>query len=123
MSLVGIKDYFTVTVALTSVMLASSAAAFPLIEAVGRRKLMIPGTYSLTAALLVMGITGCFNTRAAVWVFLVSVFIWAVVYQCTLGAIGFAFGAEVPSLPLRSSTVSLMGFTQMAGWVLNLFFR
>lgn len=116
MSLLEIDDYFTVTVVLTSVMLVSSAAAFPLIEMVGRRKLMIPGTYALTAALLVMGITGCFNTKAAVWVFLVSIFLWAVVYQCTLGAIGFAECAEVPSLPLRSSTVSLMGFSQMAGY-------
>ncbi|KAK9311170.1 general substrate transporter [Lipomyces starkeyi] len=121
LSLIGINDFFSVTVALSCVMLVSSAAAFPLIEVFGRRKLLIPGTYSLTAALLVMGVTGCFDSRATVWVFLVSIFLWAVVYQSTLGAIGFAFGAEVPSLPLRSSTVSLMGFVQMVGvWVLSL---
>ncbi|EXJ80113.1 hypothetical protein A1O1_08255 [Capronia coronata CBS 617.96] len=120
MSLLEIHDFFTVTVVLSVVMLLSSMAAFPLIEAVGRRQLLIPGTFSLTAALLVMGITGCFSAKAAVWVFLVSVFLWAIVYQATLGAIGFAFGAEIPSLPLRSSSVSLMGFSQMAGvWVVS----
>ncbi|KIW64068.1 hypothetical protein, variant [Phialophora macrospora] len=120
MSLLGIDDFFLVTVILSVVMLLSSMAAFPLIEAVGRRQLLVPGTISLTVALLGMGITGCFTAKAATWVFLVSIFLWAIVYQATLGAIGFAFGAEVPSLPLRSSSVSLMGFSQMAGvWVVS----
>jgi hypothetical protein len=96
-------------------MFASAVAAFPLIETVGRRKLLLPGTFALTAALLGIGICGCFNTKAAQWIFLVSVFVWGAIYQCTLGAVGFAFGAEIPSLTMRASTVSLMGFCQMAG--------
>ncbi|KAH6888506.1 hypothetical protein B0T10DRAFT_562079 [Thelonectria olida] len=67
------------------------------------------------------GSDGCFNTKAATWIFLVSVFVWGAIYQCTLGAVGFAFGAEVPSLPMRAPTVSFMGFSQMAGvWVVSL---
>ena len=118
LSLLGIDDFFTVTLALSIVMTVACVAAFPLIETVGRRKLLVPGTFILTGSLLVIGICGCFNNKAATWVFLVSVFFWGAVYQCTLGAVGFAFGSEVPSLPMRAATVSLMGFSQMAGYVL-----
>lgn len=96
-------------------MFVSCILAFPLIEIVGRRKLILPGTFILTSTLLVIGICGCFNTKAANWVFLVSVFAWGAIYQCTLGGVGFALGGEIPSLTMRASTVSLMGFCQMAG--------
>lgn len=114
LSILQINDFFTVSLILTIVMLIASALAFPLIEVVGRRKLLVPGTFTLTGSLLIMGITGCFSTKAATWIFLVSIFLWAFVYECTLGAVGFAFGAEIPSLPMRGTNVSLMGFTQMA---------
>ncbi|PVH82568.1 general substrate transporter [Cadophora sp. DSE1049] len=118
MSLLGIKNFFLVTVILMVVMILSAMAGFFLIEAVGRRKLIVGGTYVLTTMLLVMGICGCFDSQAALWVFLVAVFIWGAVYQGTLGNAAFALGAEVPSLPMRPTTVSLMGFVQMAGvWV------
>jgi MFS family permease len=96
LSLLGIADYFTVTLALSIVMFISACASFPLIETVGRRKLLLPGTFALTGALLVFGICGCYSTKAATWVFLVAVFVWGAIYQCTLGAVGFAFGAELP---------------------------
>lgn len=115
MSLLGISNFFLVTVILMVVMILSALAGFVLIETVGRRKLIVAGTYVLTAMLLVMGICGCFKSPAALWVFLVAVFIWGAVYQGSLGNCAFALGAEVPSLPMRPTTVSLMGFIQMAG--------
>ena len=75
------------------------------------------GIYTITVLLLVEGICGCFTAKAATWTFVVSVFLFGVVYQCTLGNVGFALGAEIHSLPLRSTAVSLMVFCQMAGYV------
>jgi hypothetical protein len=75
---------------------------------------------------MVMGICGCFpNSKPALWVLLVDlflphynaranivrqvcIFLGAITYQLTLGAIGSALGAEVPSLPLRSTTISIL---------------
>ena len=53
MSLLGIKDYFTVSVVLYVVMLLSNIAAFPLIEVAGRRPLLLYGIIGLTAVELV----------------------------------------------------------------------
>jgi hypothetical protein len=44
----------------------------------------------------------------------------SVAFQLTLGAVGFAIGSEVTSLPLRASTQSIVGFTQgFAGWLVG----
>jgi hypothetical protein len=53
LSLIGIKEYFKVSVALYCVMLASNLSAFALIEVVGRRSLLLAGIVALTLIELV----------------------------------------------------------------------
>lgn len=36
----------------------------------------------------------------------------AIFYQISVGAVGFAIGAEISSLPLRPATISAVGLTQ-----------
>lgn len=67
-----------------------------------------------------MGIMGCITSSAAVWVILVCMFLWAIVYQLTIGAVGLAIGAELPSVLLRATTVSIVGFTtSIFGWLIG----
>jgi hypothetical protein len=54
-----------------------------------------------------MGIMGVVGNAAALWVVLVCIFLWAVFYQVSIGAVGFALAAELPSPPLRPSTISV----------------
>lgn len=61
-----------------------------------------------------LGIMGCVSSAGAIWVILVSIFLWAIIYQMTVGAIGFALASEVPTARLRPATMSLVGFTQGA---------
>ncbi|KAM0327398.1 hypothetical protein ACHAQA_005684 [Verticillium albo-atrum] len=120
LSLLGIEDYFTVSVALYCVMLVSNLSAFFLVESAGRRWLMISGMVFLTVTELIMGIMGFINNSAALWVTLVCIFLWALVYQLTIGAIGFAVAGEVASPPLRATTMSLTGATQgTSGWIIG----
>lgn len=120
LSLIGVRDYFTVSVGLYIVMLLSNISAFFFIETAGRRPLLVLGTLVLTLILLLMGIVGCFNGHGALWVAVVCMFVWSVAFQLTLGAVGFAIGSEVTSLPLRASTQSIVGFTQgFAGWLVG----
>src|SRR5690606_1561186 len=53
LSLLGIEEYFKVSVALYCCMLASNASAFPLIETAGRRPLLLIGITALTVIELV----------------------------------------------------------------------
>lgn len=108
------------SVGLYIVMLLSNISAFFFIETAGRRPLLVLGTLVLTLILLLMGIVGCFNGHGALWVAVVCMFVWSVAFQLTLGAVGFAIGSEVTSLPLRASTQSIVGFTQgFAGWLVG----
>ena len=122
------KEYFTVSVVLYVVMLLSNFTAFVAIEKAGRRALLVPGIIALTLILLVMGICGCFTTSPALWIIIVCIFLWyllllpysinkltisrAIAYQLTIGAVGFAIGAEVSSPPLRSKVQGIVGVTQ-----------
>ncbi|PKS06033.1 hypothetical protein jhhlp_007867 [Lomentospora prolificans] len=120
LSLLGIKEYFKVSVALYCVMLASNASAFPLIETTGRRPLLLIGIVALTVIELIMGIMGVINNAASLWVTLVCIFLWAIFYQVSIGAVGLALGSEVASPALRATTISALGLTQtVVGWLIG----
>lgn len=53
LSLIGIEEYFTVSAVLYTCMLLSNISAFPLIEIVGRRPLLVYGMFTLTLVELV----------------------------------------------------------------------
>jgi hypothetical protein len=76
MSLLGVTDYFTVSVVLYVIMLLSNISAFFFIEQAGRRGILVYGMIALTLVELVMGIMGCVNNSAALWVILVCIFLW-----------------------------------------------
>lgn len=76
LSLLGIQEFFTVSVVLYCVMLLSNMAAFPLTEMVGRRPLLVVGMVLLTFIELIMGIMGAVGNSAALWVTLVCIFLW-----------------------------------------------
>ncbi|KIW42677.1 uncharacterized protein PV06_06203 [Exophiala oligosperma] len=120
MELINVSHFFTVSVVLYVIMLLSNISAFFVIEYVGRRKLLVYGIIGLTLTELLMGIMGCVSASGAIWVILVSIFLWAIIYQMTVGAVGFALASEVPTPRLRPATMSLVGFSQGAtGWLIG----
>lgn len=106
--LIGVEQYFLTSCLMYVVMLLSTGAAFPMIEIVGRRTLIVPALFMLSGILLCMGIAGCFDTDAALWAIVVLMYLWALVYQISLGACGFVLASEVATLRLRASTQALV---------------
>ncbi|KAF2094705.1 general substrate transporter [Rhizodiscina lignyota] len=120
LSLLKVNDYFTVSVVLYIIMLLSNLSAFVFAESVGRRTLLVPGIFCLTVTLLVMGIMGCLTSSAAIWVILVCIFLWAIAYQLTVGACGFALASEISTLPLRPAAQTVVLLAQLiVGWVIG----
>ncbi|CAK7201577.1 hypothetical protein SEUCBS139899_004283 [Sporothrix eucalyptigena] len=120
LSLLHIENYFTVSVVLYVCMFLSNCSAFPLIEVVGRRPLMLIGIFALTLIELIMGIMGVVNNAAALWVTLVCIFLWAVFYQVSVGAVGLAIASEMATPRLRPITISLVGCMQgVSGWLIG----
>ncbi|OAQ60247.1 MFS transporter [Pochonia chlamydosporia 170] len=109
LQLIGVKEYFNASVVLYVIMLLSSAAAFPLSEMIGRRTLIVPSQFLLCFFLLLMGIMGCIpdQTKAG-WAIVVFIYLWAIVYQVSIGATGFVLASEVATLRLRAVTQALV---------------
>lgn len=109
LDLIGIQAFFDASVTLYVIMLLSSAAAFPLSEVVGRRTLIVPAKFVLCFFLLLMGIMGCIPDQSkAGWAILVFIYLWAIVYQLSIGATGFVLASEVATLRLRAVTQALV---------------
>lgn len=109
LDLIGIDNFFDASIVLYVVMLLSSAAAFPLSEIVGRRTMIVPAQFVLCFLLLLIGIMGCIpNQTKAGWAILVFIYLWAIVYQLSIGATGFVLASEVATLRLRAVTQALV---------------
>lgn len=107
--LIGITEYFLTSCMMYVVMLLATCAAFVLVETVGRRALVVPSLFALSLILLIMGILGCFpKLQGALWGIVVMMYVWALVYQLSIGATGFVLASEVGTLRLRAATQALV---------------
>ncbi|KAJ8100196.1 general substrate transporter [Lipomyces tetrasporus] len=110
--LIGIKNYFGASIALYVVMLLASTAAFPLTEIYGRRFLIVGPQFILCFMLLIIGILGCVPNKArASWGVVALLYIWALIYQLSIGATGFVLASEIATMRLRGATQGLITIT------------
>ena len=110
--LIGIEDYFTASVALYVVMLLASMAAFPLTEIYGRRFLIVGPQFMLCLLLLIIGILGCVSDQSkASWGIVALLYVWALIYQLSIGATGFVLASEIATMRLRATTQGLITIT------------
>jgi hypothetical protein len=109
LELIGVKDYFNASVVLYVVMLIASMAAFPLTEILGRRTLIVWPQFVLCFMLLLIGIMGCIpNQSRASWGIVAFIYIWAIIYQLSIGATGFVLASEIATMRLRGATQGLV---------------
>lgn len=109
LELIHVKSYFDASVVLYIVMFLSSVAAFPLTEIVGRRTLIVWPQFALCFMLLVIGILGCVPDQAkASWGIIVFIYVWAIIFQLSIGATGFVLASEIATMRLRGATQGLV---------------
>jgi hypothetical protein len=112
LELIGIEDYFNAAVALYVVMLVASTAAFPLTEVFGRRVLIVIPQFILCAMLLLIGIMGCVpDKNRASWGIVAFIYLWAIIYQLSIGATGFVLASEIATMRLRTATQGFITIT------------
>ncbi|KAL2205706.1 MFS general substrate transporter, partial [Sarocladium strictum] len=110
--LIGIQDYFAASIALYVVMLIASTAAFPLTEIFGRRFLIVKPQFVLCLMLLIIGILGCVPKKVrASWGIVGMLYVWAMIYQLSIGATGFVLASEIATMRLRAATQGLITIT------------
>ncbi|KAL4954557.1 general substrate transporter [Aspergillus filifer] len=109
LELIHVKNYFSASVVLYIVMLLSSIAAFPLTEILGRRTLIVWPQFALCFMLLLIGILGCVPDQGkAVWGIIVFIYMWAIIFQPSIGATGFVLASEIATMRLRGATQGLV---------------
>jgi hypothetical protein len=112
LELIGIEDYFNAAVALYVVMLMASTAAFPLTEIFGRRFLIVIPQFILCAMLLLIGIMGIVPNRSRASRGIVAfIYLWAIIYQLSIGATGFVLASEIATTRLRTATQGFITIT------------
>ncbi|CEL11668.1 hypothetical protein ASPCAL14768 [Aspergillus calidoustus] len=115
LDLIGVKDYFDASIVLYVVMLLASIAAFPLTEIIGRRTMIVKPQFVLCVMLLLIGILGCVPDQGkASWAIIVFIYVWAIIYQLSIGAVGFVLASEIATVRLRSTTQGLVTITNAA---------
>ncbi|KAH7141286.1 general substrate transporter [Dactylonectria estremocensis] len=118
LQLIGIHNYFVASVVLYVVMLLASTAAFPLTEIYGRRLLIVGPQFVLCFMLLIIGVLGCIHDKGrASWGIVALLYIWALVYQLSIGATGFVLASEIATMRLRAATQGLITITNSV-WAL-----
>jgi MFS family permease len=110
--LIGISNYFAASMALYAVMLAASLSAFPLTEIYGRRFLIVGPQFMLCFMLLIIGILGCVPDKTkASWGIVALLYMWALIYQLSIGATGFVLASEIATMRLRATTQGFITIT------------
>lgn len=111
---------FLITVITSLCGLVGSAAAFPLVRWVGRRKLLLWGAVACGLCMLLFAIVGTArpDSTAASTCLVVFVCLYLFTYGATWGPLPMAVASEVASNGLRSKTMSMMN---VCAYLTNLF--
>lgn len=106
---------YTITLANYGIYMFGSLIGLLVADKLGRRSVFLWGCYALMLDSLLIGIVGEIKTTAAGYVLLVLLSIWGLVYQATLGPIGWAIASESSARRLRSKTISLVTMSNAFG--------
>lgn len=118
LTLAGISHPFNWNMYLFTVNLLANIASFWTVEQFGRRNIIVGGLGLLTIVNLSIGGLNVSPTIPKLYATIALIYIWAALYQMSIGALGFAFASEVGSLPLRQITQSIITMANAFwGWV------
>ncbi|KAJ0418877.1 general substrate transporter [Aspergillus carlsbadensis] len=103
-----------ITLGISGAMAVGNMLSWPIVDRLGRRGSILSGLAFCTTCLLLIGALGCFSDKGRPVLLAQVAFmaVWGFMYQASIGSIGYALIAEVP-------TTSLRGLTQALGTVVN----
>ncbi|OQD73599.1 hypothetical protein PENDEC_c014G03866 [Penicillium decumbens] len=89
----------------------ANICAWPLITTIGARNMLVWGQLLAAIALFIIGGACTATNQDAHQVAVGFMFIWGVIYQCSVGAASWTVVGELPVLRLRSKTQALSNMT------------
>ncbi|RHZ55825.1 uncharacterized protein CDV56_107569 [Aspergillus thermomutatus] len=106
-ALAGVNHPVAIAQQSYTIQVFGNMCSWPLIERVGRRRLIVGGCIMMTTMLPVIGGINILNTPTALKVTVALMTVWGFLYQATLGACAYAIGGEIPSPAVRQKTYAL----------------
>jgi hypothetical protein len=100
-------DSFDTSVGITGLMVVGNITGWFWVEKFGRRGTALWGTVILCVTLYLIGILAVIPTSGAIWGQVAFMAVWGVVYQATIGSVGWTISVETPTSRLRMPTASL----------------
>ncbi|MCJ1282527.1 hypothetical protein MMC26_001850 [Xylographa opegraphella] len=118
-SLIGIQQPFNVSIGVFVLGFVGNTIAFYTIERIGRRPLIVHGLLLMWILLFLIGGLGFADkNHGALSAITALLFIWAFIYQTTLGAGALSFSSEISDLSLRAYTQPLVTIGNAGvGWI------
>lgn len=115
-TLAGVQNPIGIGQAAYAMQMLGNICSWPLIERVGRRRLIVGGCIFMTANLLTIGGVSTIKTAPALKATVSLMAIWGFVYQATLGPAAYAVGGETANPRLRQKTygINMMSTTLWA---------
>lgn len=91
-----------------AIQLLGNFASLFLVDRIGRRPMIVYGTFAITALLLIIGGLGTMeDNQTALKAVVGFMSFWGFLFQLTLGAVAYAVGGETPTARLRQKTYSI----------------
>ncbi|KAK1852428.1 maltose permease [Colletotrichum chrysophilum] len=105
-SLAGVNNALATAQGAYALQLIGNICSLFLVERTGRRPLMVGGSATISAGLLLIGLINITPNPASLKATVAFMTIWGIVYQATLGAVAYAVAGETPTPRLRQKTLS-----------------
>lgn len=108
LTLAGIPNPFNWNMYLFTVNLLANLASFWTVEQFGRRNIIVYGLGLMALVNICIGGLNVGPNTPKLYATIALTYVWAALYQMSIGALGFTFASEVGSLPLRQVTQSII---------------
>ncbi|OCF31417.1 hypothetical protein I316_06819 [Kwoniella heveanensis BCC8398] len=105
--MLGLANPFNATVATGVTQLVSGLLAIPLIERVGRRRLILVGGAACIVCLVCMGTMAKVNTDGTVVGLVVFACLWYFFFSSSISPLGYVYMSETATVSLRAKTSGL----------------
>lgn len=113
------SDAYTINVSLPALGVVGTVCAWVLMQRVGRRRIYLWGLAAQTVILAACGGVGFITADWSGWLAGAILGLFTLVYDLTVGPVCYSIVSEIPSIRLRTATISLARALYITGSVFN----
>ncbi|KAH8820762.1 general substrate transporter [Xylogone sp. PMI_703] len=120
LTLSNIPNPFNWNMYLFTVNLVVNIASYWTVETFGRRQFIVWGLALMAIINLIIGALNVEVSKGKLYATIGLLYVWAGIYQGSIGALGYSMASEVATVSLRAYTQAVITFTHnLPGWVFS----